>query len=71
MKSFFRRDTPPSGYVADPWRFDYRIVGGEVLVIGSGLTALDVLVALKAVRPSRPGARSLPPWPLSAKCTPT
>ncbi|HEY6449484.1 MAG TPA: FAD/NAD(P)-binding protein [Candidatus Cybelea sp.] len=35
------------GYVADPWRFDYRIVGGEVLVIGSGLTALDVLVALK------------------------
>ena len=35
------------GYVADPWRFDYRSVGGQVLVIGSGLTALDVLVALK------------------------
>ncbi len=35
------------GYVADPWRFDYRTVGGQVLVIGSGLTALDVLVALK------------------------
>jgi uncharacterized NAD(P)/FAD-binding protein YdhS len=34
------------GYVADPWRFDYRAVGGQVLVIGSGLTALDVLVAL-------------------------
>jgi uncharacterized NAD(P)/FAD-binding protein YdhS len=36
------------GYVADPWRFDHRHVGGHVLVIGSGLTALDVLVALKA-----------------------
>ncbi len=36
------------GYVADPWRFDYREVDGEVLVIGAGLTALDVLVALKA-----------------------
>lgn len=36
------------GYVADPWRFDYRVVGGQVLVIGSGLSALDVLVALKA-----------------------
>ena len=34
------------GYVADPWRFDYRAVGGHVLVVGSGLTALDVLVAL-------------------------
>jgi uncharacterized NAD(P)/FAD-binding protein YdhS len=34
------------GYVADPWRFDYRRVGGHVLLIGSGLTALDVLVAL-------------------------
>lgn len=37
-----------AGYVADPWRFDYRVVGGQVLVIGSGLTALDVLVALKS-----------------------
>jgi uncharacterized NAD(P)/FAD-binding protein YdhS len=36
------------GYVADPWRFDYRSVGGRVLVVGSGLTALDVLVALDA-----------------------
>lgn len=34
------------GYVPDPWRFDYRQVGGHVLLIGSGLTALDVLVAL-------------------------
>lgn len=37
-----------SGYVADPWRFDYRAVGGHVLVIGSGLSSLDVLVALKS-----------------------
>jgi len=36
------------GYIGDPWRRDYRSVGGEVLVIGSGLTALDVLVALDA-----------------------
>lgn len=36
------------GYVADPWRFDYRKVGGHVLLVGSGLTALDVLVALEA-----------------------
>jgi uncharacterized NAD(P)/FAD-binding protein YdhS len=36
------------GFIADPWRFDYRIVGGHVLVIGTGLTALDVLVALTA-----------------------
>jgi uncharacterized NAD(P)/FAD-binding protein YdhS len=35
------------GYVADPWRFDYRNVGGHVLLVGSGLTALDVLVALE------------------------
>lgn len=35
------------GYVGDPWRFDYGVVGGHVLVIGSGLTTLDVLVALK------------------------
>jgi uncharacterized NAD(P)/FAD-binding protein YdhS len=36
------------GYVGDPWRFDYRVVGGHVLVIGSGLSSLDVLVALNA-----------------------
>jgi uncharacterized NAD(P)/FAD-binding protein YdhS len=36
------------GYIADPWRFDYRCVGGHVLVIGSGLSSLDVLVALNA-----------------------
>ncbi|MBV8373070.1 MAG: FAD/NAD(P)-binding protein [Candidatus Eremiobacteraeota bacterium] len=36
------------GYVGDPWRFNYRAVGGHVLLIGSGLTALDVLVALEA-----------------------
>jgi len=35
-------------YVRDPWRFDYRVVEGEVLLIGSGLTALDALVALDA-----------------------
>lgn len=36
------------GYIADPWRRDYRSVGGHVLLIGSGLTALDVLVALRS-----------------------
>lgn len=36
------------GYIADPWRFDYHGVGGHVLVIGSGLSSLDVLVALNA-----------------------
>lgn len=36
------------GYIDDPWRYDYRRVGGHVLAIGSGLTALDVLVALDA-----------------------
>ncbi|HXO18100.1 MAG TPA: FAD-dependent oxidoreductase [Candidatus Dormibacteraeota bacterium] len=36
------------GYIADPWRFDFESVGGHVLIVGSGLTALDVLVALKA-----------------------
>jgi uncharacterized NAD(P)/FAD-binding protein YdhS len=35
------------GYVGDPWRFDCRAVGGQVLIIGSGLTALDVLVGLQ------------------------
>lgn len=36
------------GYVADPWRCDYRRIGGHVLLVGSGLTALDALVALEA-----------------------
>ena len=36
------------GYIADPWRYDFRSVGGHVLLIGSGLTALDVLVALRS-----------------------
>jgi uncharacterized NAD(P)/FAD-binding protein YdhS len=36
------------GYIAEPWRFDYHAVGGHVLVVGSGLTALDVLSALEA-----------------------
>ncbi|MGB8520633.1 MAG: FAD/NAD(P)-binding protein [Candidatus Tumulicola sp.] len=33
-------------YVGDPWRFDYSRVRGDVLVIGSGLTAIDALVAM-------------------------
>lgn len=36
------------GYVGDPWRHDFRTVGGHVLLIGTGLTALDVLVALES-----------------------
>jgi uncharacterized NAD(P)/FAD-binding protein YdhS len=36
------------GYVGDPWRFNYGIVGGDVLLVGSGLTALDVLVGLES-----------------------
>lgn len=36
------------GYVGDPWLCDYRAIGGDVLLIGSGLTALDALVALEA-----------------------
>jgi uncharacterized NAD(P)/FAD-binding protein YdhS len=36
------------GYVADPWRCDYRVLGGNVLLVGSGLTALDAIVALEA-----------------------
>lgn len=35
-------------YVSDPWRFDYRAIDGRVLCIGSGLTTLDVLVALES-----------------------
>jgi len=36
------------GYVGDPWRFDYARVRGDVLLVGSGLTAIDALVALEA-----------------------
>lgn len=36
------------GYIADPWRANYSAIGGHVLLIGSGLTALDVLVALES-----------------------
>lgn len=36
------------GFIADPWRCDYRTIGGHVLLVGSGLTALDALVALEA-----------------------
>lgn len=36
------------GYVGDPWRHDFSVVGGHVLLVGTGLTALDVLVALEA-----------------------
>ena len=35
------------GYVGDPWRFDARATGGDVLVIGSGLTALDAIAMLE------------------------
>ena len=35
------------GYVGDPWRFDYGRVRGDVLLLGSGLTAMDALVALE------------------------
>ena len=34
------------GYVADPWRFDPRGEQGDVLIIGSGLTALDAIALL-------------------------
>jgi uncharacterized NAD(P)/FAD-binding protein YdhS len=34
-------------FVADPWRFDYSAVDGDVLIIGSGLTALDAVSALR------------------------
>ncbi|MBV9232688.1 MAG: FAD/NAD(P)-binding protein [Candidatus Eremiobacteraeota bacterium] len=36
------------GYVGNPWNFDFRTVGGHVLVLGSGLSALDVIGALGA-----------------------
>jgi uncharacterized NAD(P)/FAD-binding protein YdhS len=36
------------GYIPDPWRFDFQAVGGHVLIVGSGLTALDVLSALES-----------------------
>lgn len=34
------------GYVADPWRFDPLAREGDVLAIGSGLTALDAVALL-------------------------
>jgi uncharacterized NAD(P)/FAD-binding protein YdhS len=36
------------GYVGEPWRFNFGLIGGHVLLVGSGLTALDVLVALES-----------------------
>jgi uncharacterized NAD(P)/FAD-binding protein YdhS len=39
--------TQSDRFVSDPWRFDYRAVEGDVLVIGSGLTALDAISALR------------------------
>ncbi len=39
------------GYVADPWRFDPTGVDGDVLVVGSGLTAMDAVALLE--RPAR------------------
>jgi uncharacterized NAD(P)/FAD-binding protein YdhS len=39
--------TASDRFVSDPWRFDYRSVEGDVLLIGSGLTALDAVSALR------------------------
>jgi uncharacterized NAD(P)/FAD-binding protein YdhS len=39
--------TASDRFVADPWRFDYAAVDGDVLLIGSGLTALDAISALR------------------------
>jgi uncharacterized NAD(P)/FAD-binding protein YdhS len=39
--------TASDRFVGDPWRFDYRAVEGNVLLIGSGLTALDAVSALR------------------------
>ena len=36
-----------SHYVPDPWHCDYGSISGDVLLVGSGLTALDVLVSLR------------------------
>ncbi|MGZ3504420.1 MAG: FAD/NAD(P)-binding protein [Vulcanimicrobiaceae bacterium] len=38
-------------YVADPWRFDGSDCAGDVLCIGSGLTAMDVAATLNEVAP--------------------
>ncbi|MBV9263978.1 MAG: FAD/NAD(P)-binding protein [Candidatus Eremiobacteraeota bacterium] len=38
------------GYIGNPWHYDFRTVGGHVLILGSGLTALDVIGALRASR---------------------
>ncbi|HEY8297325.1 MAG TPA: FAD/NAD(P)-binding protein, partial [Candidatus Baltobacteraceae bacterium] len=35
------------GYVANPWRFDASEIRGDVLCVGSGLTAMDVAVTLQ------------------------
>jgi uncharacterized NAD(P)/FAD-binding protein YdhS len=52
------------GFIADPWRFDYRVVGGHVLVIGTGLTARCACRVARQ-RPSRHGAHALSQSPLS------
>ena len=39
-----------SRYVPDPWHVDYGGLEGDVLLVGSGLTALDVLVSLRDAR---------------------
>lgn len=36
------------GFVGDPWRFDTTGMQGDVLVIGSGLTAMDAVALLEA-----------------------
>ncbi len=36
-------------FVADPWSAEYAGMRGDVLIVGTGLTALDALVALDAV----------------------
>jgi len=38
------------GYIGNPWRYNFGVVGGHVLILGSGLTALDVIGALHASR---------------------
>lgn len=40
--------TAHRGYVGDPWRFDYSRVRGDVLIVGSGLTAIDALVGMES-----------------------
>lgn len=42
-------------YVADPWRWDAgRLADGPTLLIGAGLTMVDVALSLEAARPGRP-----------------